>query len=122
MMRRALMAVVLAVMALVLLAPVAVLARTKELPWRPACASSPYAQRQIAALAEVVVAEYDTVAPENASVVLRREIRKAAYFGRLECFVERMETAIRREIRLNQPLEDADLAVAWFREVVRLNK
>jgi hypothetical protein len=118
-MRRMILAMVVVAMAAAVAAPATALAGVKHPSRHERCSVSPGAQREYAALAQYVVASYETVAPEDASAVLRREIRKAAYFGRLTCFVTLMERQITRVA--TEQGEDAAAAVAWFRAVVALN-
>ncbi len=118
-MRRMAMAIALVALAAMVLMPATATAGVKHRSRHDRCYASPQQQREYQALAEYVVASYETVAPEDASALLRREIRKAAYFGRLTCFVTLMERQITRVA--TEHGEDAAAAVAWFRAVVALN-
>lgn len=121
-MRRFVMAALAAMLLLLLVAPTASAGWRDRRTFGPACYTAPSQRDALVAHARYVLDHYDVVAPEDVgSSALTREIAKAAYFGTLDCFVSRLENAIYNEVRRNQPLEDANAAIAWLREVIRLN-
>lgn len=124
-MRRFILAALAALMALILAAPAlaapSVDAGLRSRSFRP-CYTAPHERDQIVALARHVLDRYEVVAPEDEGPSrLTSEIKKAVYFGRLDCFTTLLESAIRNEVRRNQPSEDANAAIDWLRDVIRLN-
>lgn len=123
-MRRFVFAVLAAMMALALVAPVmaspSVDAGLRERGFRP-CYTAPNQRDALVAHARYVLDHYEVVAPEDVgSSALTRDIVKANYFGTLDCFVSRLDNAIRNEVQHHQPLEDADAAIDWFHALVAL--
>lgn len=118
-MRSRIVALVLAaVLLVVLVAPASAGLRNRG--FRP-CYTPPHERTTLVAHARYVLDNYDVIAPEDVgSSALTRDIVKANYFGRLECFVSRLDNAIRNEVRHNQPSEDADAAIDWFHALVEL--
>lgn len=87
------------------------------------CYTAPNQRDQVVALARHVLDRYEVVAPEDEGPSrLTSEIKKAAYFGTLDCFTTRLESAIRNEVQHHQPWEDAAAAIDWLHEVIRLNR
>lgn len=120
-MRRFLMAALAAMLLLVLVAPVASAGLRDRRTFGPACYTAPHERSTLVAHARYVLDNYDVIAPEDVgSSALTRDIAKAAYFGDLDCFVSRLDNAIRNEVRRNQPLEDAGAAIAWFHALIAL--
>lgn len=124
-MRRFILAALAALMALMLAAPAlaapSVDAGLRERGFRP-CYTAPHQRDQTVALARHVLDRYDVVAPaDEGPSRLTSEIKKAHYFGRLDCFTTLLESAIHNEVRRHQPTEDANAAIAWLHAVIRLN-
>lgn len=120
-MRRFVMAALAAMLLLVLVAPAASAGLRDRRTFGPACYTAPSQRDALVAHARYVLDHYDVIAPEDVgSSALTRDIVKANYFGTLDCFVSRLDNAIRNEVQHHQPLEDADAAIDWFHQLVAL--